>query len=501
MVEESQRQESDVYFADIESSLNFFCRTVNDWLRVTKASLQEKEITPDDSASQLGFGVRNRSKRSECGSRASQFSRTSSISAARAKEAARIAELRAEVHALRQRHSLQETELHLKKQEYELQLKKDELNLQTEYAKAVAREEAYAQAEAGNLPPSNVVLKSRSAISIPFSDTKEPMTDGSKRAPKVTSGKNVEPKVPSDKKEKSNVKPSTMSSDRRSVVSSSSSGSDKSGLSDQDYEILVQQSRVMKEFVNQQQRNLLPRRPREPDYAGRLYYLEQHTTGRAQEVVRSCLYMEPKEGYLKAKKLLESKFGQKYKIAMAYVDKVTNGPGIKAEDAEALEGFAILLSSCTNTLKAFGYSSKFESPESMRKIVERLPPKLQASWRNEAHRILNTEAREVCIDDISLFVEQKARALSNPVFGKLPCLEKEKKNSKDKRPKSKSEKPGSNQLSLVTISGKQPPPSSSGMFRVQPRLPRRTVCFVMQITTLQNVPVLPNCLIQNVMTL
>ncbi len=77
---------------------------------------------------------------------------------------------------------------------------------------------------------------------------------------------------------------------------------------------------------------------------------------------------------------------------MADVDKVTSGPVIKAEDAEALEGFAILLSSCTNTLKAIGYSSMFESPENMRKIVERLPPKLQASWRNEADRILNTEA-------------------------------------------------------------------------------------------------------------
>ena len=54
---------------------------------------------------------------------------------------------------------------------------------------------------------------------------------------------------------------------------------------------------------------------------------------------------------------MESKFGQKHKIAMAYVDKVTNGPTFKAEDAEALEGFATLLDSCTNTLKAIGYSS------------------------------------------------------------------------------------------------------------------------------------------------
>ena len=56
-------------------------------------------------------------------------------------------------------------------------------------------------------------------------------------------------------------------------------------------------------------------------------------------------------------------------LAMTDVDKVKNGPVIKAEDAEALEGFAI------------------------RKIVQRIPPKLQASWQNNADRILIYEAR------------------------------------------------------------------------------------------------------------
>ena len=46
--------------------------------------------------------------------------------------------------------------------------------------------------------------------------------------------------------------------------------------------------------------------------------------------------MNVEAGYLKARKLLESKFGQKHKIAMAYVDKVTIGPAFKAEDTEAL---------------------------------------------------------------------------------------------------------------------------------------------------------------------
>ena len=146
---------------------------------------------------------------------------------------------------------------------------------------------------------------------------------------------------------------------------------------------------------------------------------------------------------------------------MAYVDKVTNGPAIKAEDAEALEGFATLLASCTNTLKAIGYSSKFESPDCMRQIIKRLPPKLDTSCHDNTDRIPNTEGRDVCIDDISLFIEQKAHALSYPVFGKLPFLEKGKKDNRDRGPRSKSEKCGDMQIALFTITDKTPPSTSS----------------------------------------
>ena len=77
----------------------------------------------------------------------SRSSRASSVSVARAKEAARIAELQAKVHALKQRQLIHETELRLKKEELDLQFKKDKLKLETEFKKAGDRESAYAKAD------------------------------------------------------------------------------------------------------------------------------------------------------------------------------------------------------------------------------------------------------------------------------------------------------------------------------------------------------------------
>ena len=241
----------------------------------------------------------------------------------------------------------------------------------------MAREDAYAKAESKCPYPEGSQGKTRPSSSFP---------DSLFKAVEEKRGN-----VPS--------KPEQIHDDR-SVSSSSSQGSDKSGLSDQAYQIFVQQNRVMEEVVKQQQRNSPPIgqvpvfdgnplqyctfirafdtviEPRELDYAARLYYLEQHTSGRPQEIVRRCLYMAPKEGYTKARSFLQRRFGQKHKIAMACLDQVTSGPRIKAEDAESLEGLSMLLSSCTNTLRSIGYSSKIESPENMRKIIDRLPPGL-----------------------------------------------------------------------------------------------------------------------------
>ena len=97
----------------------------------------------------------------------------------------------------------------------------------------------------------------------------------------------------------------------------------------------------------------------------------------------------------------------------------------------------------------------------MRKIIERLLWKLQVSWRDNVDRIVNTEGRYISIDDIFLLVEQKARALSNPVFGKLPFLEKENKNNRDRGQSAKSEKCSDRQISFVTITDKKPPKTSS----------------------------------------
>jgi len=75
--------------------------------------------------------------------------------------------------------------------------------------------------------------------------------------------------------------------------------------------------------------------------------------------------MDPKEGYYEACILLKQRYGQPYRIATAYVNRLTKGSPIKPEDSSALQHFSVLLTSCKNMLKEIGHLSKVENPDTL----------------------------------------------------------------------------------------------------------------------------------------
>ena len=133
----------------------------------------------------------------------------------------------------------------------------------------------------------------------------------------------------------------------------------------------------------------------------------------------SYLAMDPDGGYSEARKILKKRYGESYRIATAYVDRVTKGPALRAEDSKGLQKLSTLLTSCKNTLKSIGYGSKIENPDSLRSVVERLPFDLRKRWRSTADRITENDNREIKFDDIVAFVEKEARISSHPVFGDI----------------------------------------------------------------------------------
>lgn len=331
----------------------------------------------EDSVSNVGSKASGRSKLS---SAVSKVSRSSSVSAAKAKAPARRVCLQAEADNLESFQAIQ-------REEFSLQQRKKALELRTEIAKAETDELAYAEVEAscvGSPTPSQIVVRRKE------SGHHEELSPDTKRAVPGSS---------EDTDRKLHIKSPTNAAKPEEPTLTGT-------FAHQLLEARFQQNRRMEELIQKQQESKLALtlpEPEVPTFNGnpieywtfvrafenlierkmasenaRLYYQVQYTIGEVQELVQSCLSMDPEEGYREARILLKQRYCQPYRIATAYVNRLTKRPPIKPE---------VLLTSCKSTLKEIGHLSKVENPDTLRMIIDRLPYGLKLKWQDEADRI------------------------------------------------------------------------------------------------------------------
>ncbi len=136
-----------------------------------------------------------------------------------------------------------------------------------------------------------------------------------------------------------------------------------------------------------------------------LYYLEQFTRGQPREMVRSCLHMTPHSGYNKAKRLLQEHFGNKYKIATAYLERALSWTSMKGEDVNALQSYALFLRGCCKVTEDLQYLQELDMPSNMRLIISKLPFRLRERWRAVAHNILETTECRALFKDLVQFIK------------------------------------------------------------------------------------------------
>ena len=482
LTNEHDKAESSEYFKAVNELLAELECGITDWIKSTETPSTRRqspltqtipEIDPDDSISNVGSRHSTKLTRlSKSSSGSSKVSRSSSLSAAKARAAAKRATLEAEAANLERLQAIQQEELKLK-------MKRKELELQTEIAKAQAEENVYILAESSqvgsyadfdlstrtskksspilvphpqrnpvqersNLPPAatpakTVTLNPAAKSWVPEenfqSDRKPPRSSG---IPHASSFNEPQVYVPSIKKAPVKVEPDETQYGNQALIGS---------LTQSLLEAQYRQDCRMQELIQRQQESTLALtlpQPEVPTFSGnpteywtfirafenlierrttsesaRLYYLVQYTTGEVRELVKSCLTMSEDVGYQKARDLLKKRYGQSYRIASAFVEKLVKGSAIKAEDGEALRRFSILLTSCKNTVQDIGYLNKVENPDNMKAIVGRLPFGLRQKWRDVADNITENLGREITIGDLSNFVTSKARAATHAVFGDL----------------------------------------------------------------------------------
>ncbi|CAL8088180.1 unnamed protein product [Calicophoron daubneyi] len=151
--------------------------------------------------------------------------------------------------------------------------------------------------------------------------------------------------------------------------------------------------------------------------ATRLAFLIQYCRGEARKAVEGCVILPPDEGYLKAKSILESMFGQRHAIARAQIRKIVSGSSVRTNDGMALLSLATDLRNCVVTLTQLDYLADLNCSNTIKGVLHRLPFSIQSQWAEQAFKIVQM-GREPTMEDLATFVENRAAVL-NSEYGQL----------------------------------------------------------------------------------
>lgn len=150
-----------------------------------------------------------------------------------------------------------------------------------------------------------------------------------------------------------------------------------------------------------------------------LQFLEQYTRGQPKDLVHSCQHIPPDQGYQRAKNLLAQHFGDEYKIASAYMEKIFNWTPVKGEDVKGLQAFSLFLRGCSNLTEQVMYMRELDLPSNMRSIILKLPYKLREKWRNMACDLQERSGQRATFIDLVNFIERQVKIALDPVFGNI----------------------------------------------------------------------------------
>ena len=120
--------------------------------------------------------------------------------------------------------------------------------------------------------------------------------------------------------------------------------------------------------------------------AERLYYLGKFTAGEVKEAIRGLLSLDSQEAYIRAKKILTSRFGNTFLVSNAYRKKIENWPKIASNDGPGLRRFSDFLQHCRTAMESIEYLNVLNDPEENQEILNKLPSHLVNRWIRKVDR-------------------------------------------------------------------------------------------------------------------
>ena len=126
--------------------------------------------------------------------------------------------------------------------------------------------------------------------------------------------------------------------------------------------------------------------------------------------------MKGEDSYKEARRLLKKHFGDPYKIASAYIAKLSSWPAVKPNDGTGLQEFSIVLEQARNAMTGMQYMNDLNTANVMRQLWEKLPLYLRSKWTERVSRIRSVKGQTASFNEFCSFVSEQADLATDPIY-------------------------------------------------------------------------------------
>ncbi|XP_066912660.1 uncharacterized protein [Clytia hemisphaerica] len=153
-----------------------------------------------------------------------------------------------------------------------------------------------------------------------------------------------------------------------------------------------------------------------PNPRGRLTRLMKYTTAEAHEAIKHCIQLPSAYGYSSALDILKKRFGNPHLILSAYRNQIKNMQSLRFSNPK---GFREFLNHLTKWQTFYcDHSNVLDSPETIRLLLEKLPPPLIDRWNRKAMILRQSNATEPTLKHFVAFMEQETTLVNDPLYSR-----------------------------------------------------------------------------------
>ncbi|XP_038069094.1 uncharacterized protein LOC119738319 [Patiria miniata] len=147
----------------------------------------------------------------------------------------------------------------------------------------------------------------------------------------------------------------------------------------------------------------------------RLHYLKKYLAGSAKDVVEGFFLLSEDDAYLKAKELLQQRFGDPFIVASAFRDKLDSWTKINSRDGTGLRRFADFLRQCEAAMQTIQSLKILNDERENRKLLTKIPEWLVARWSRKAAESKEIKKRFPPFSEFVSFITREANIACDPV--------------------------------------------------------------------------------------